>query len=250
MARHRTLTLVLAALLSTAGRPVAGEPPPDDDPEEPGAALSAFDGELKAALAAKDPGALALLVQFPLRCNHPDGSVTSIDNPRALQVHFDEVFTTRVRDAIRDTEVGDLIRRDMLGYGGGSVWVAEEGQPARYRVAVVNLPGEDPPAGRRLAFVCDTGKHRVIVEDEGGGKARYRAWNVPRSPLEKPDLEATGSGGVEGTGGCARFVWTFRPGKAEIVVGEVGCVEEEPPDGVRGELVVTTGGKTTSSWCY
>lgn len=250
----------LALALVAAGTPALTQDAPADDDgqgelDRYQAALESFDVELKAALAARDAGALALLVKLPLRLNHPDGSVTSLANPRALQVGLDAAFPPEVREKIQATTGGDLIRRDMVGYEDGVIWVEDlsgEEEPPRFRVAVVNLPGPDGDrAARVLAFVCDTGKHRVIVEANAEGKARYRSWNAPRSPLGKPDLVLEGSGGAEGTSGCAHFVWTFRADKrTEITVAELGCGEEEPPAGAHGELVVTIGDDVKSSWCY
>ena len=119
----------------------------------------------------------------------------------------------------------DLIRRDSIGYKEGVIWVddtARKGEPPRLRVAVVNLPGAEPePKQLLLVFSCDSERHRVVVEADRDGKARYRSWNKPRSLLD-----------------------------AEITVTEHGCREEEPPEGSVGELIVAAGGKVTSSWCY
>ncbi len=76
-----------------------------------------FDRELRAALSKQDAVAMAFLVQFPLRINSETGKF-SLDDPAALQSHFQEVFPAAVRKAILDQKVEEIFCRGR----GRHVW--------------------------------------------------------------------------------------------------------------------------------
>ena len=227
--------------------------------EEP--AFRRFDRELKAALEAGDPAVLALLVKFPLRLNHDDGSVVLLANPRALLSSFPEVFSPALRRKVLETKVDDYIEKSsQIGYQGGVIWVEElplEGEASSFRITVVNLEDSKPDASAakslRVSFVCETIKHRVVIEDRFGDKvAHYRVWNKPKSPLEAPDLEIVdGVADIEGRGACAARYWEFQAGSATIRASELGCTAGNESEGATGELVVTKSDGTEQSWyCF
>jgi hypothetical protein len=223
-------------------------------------AFERFDKELKAAIGAQDVVALSLLVKFPLRINHSDGGVTSLDNPRALQVHFAEVFTPEVRQSILDTKPDDrIVRSSDIGYGGGLAWVEEqtfEGDDTGFRIKSINLvdPKAEAAAAKalKIGFVCETRKHRIVIEEQGEDpKPRYRVWNRPKALNEKPDLEITeGTATWEGSGVCASQVWKFPAGKSTIEVSGLACGPGDEPDGAIGMLTVTTGESVQSYYCF
>jgi hypothetical protein len=76
-----------------------------------------------------------------------------------------------------------------------------------YRLTAVNVPVETTtpkPPVRRIEFTCGAKLQRLLVDSEGTGKLRLRAWERPRSVSDKPDFEiAGGEAGVEGTASCA-----------------------------------------------
>jgi hypothetical protein len=142
-------------------------------------------------------------------------------------------------------------------YGEGSVWVNRQTDSAgsRYLVETINLPGYD---GSRylgphphVQFVCETSKHRVIVDSVPDAGLRYRAWNNPNSLTGKPDFEiAKGTVQSEGTGPCRHSIWTFATGPTGYSVQELGCYTDAPA-GAKGRLEVSTSGTTQASWwCF
>lgn len=239
------------ALLLVAASGAAAQTPP---------AFERFDKELKAAIGAQDVVALSLLVRFPLRVNHPDGGATSLDTPRALQVRFAEVFTPEVRRGILESKADDyIVRSSDIGYSGGVVWVEEqafESDDSGYRIKSVNLSDAKAEAAAakalKIAFVCETKKHRIVIEEQGEDpKPRYRVWNRPKPLGDKPDLEiAEGSTGWEGSGVCATPTWKFPAGKSTIEVSGLACGPGDEPDGAIGLLTVTTGESVQSHYCF
>lgn len=225
------------------------------------AAFQRFDKELKAALRVENLPALTLLVHFPLRINHRDGSVTSLNSPLTLVQRFSEVFTPEVRKRILESEGDDFIfRASDVGFAGGVVWAAEfsgEEGDSFFRLHVINLDkgGPAPPADRfTLAFACQTRKHRILIEHRSSdGMAHYRVWNRPKSPVEKPDLEIqNGKAGWEGSGVCGTHYWEFPVGAGTTIrVGELACGSGEEPNGATGLLTVTKADGTEQSWyCF
>jgi hypothetical protein len=220
--------------------------------------LAAFDAELRAALTKQDIEALSLLVRFPLRINESDGSTYSLDNPPALQRHFADVFPSRVRSAVLNQKLDDVTCVSMgVVYRYGEVDLV----PTKigWSVGSVNLSGEGSDrntnaASARVGFVCRSEKYRVAIDSNAKGKQRYRAWKMPRSILERPDLEIpNGSSAVEGTGGCAHTVWSFKDGATSYSVEELGCFPDsnQPPEGARGQLLIAEKGREDQWWwCY
>jgi hypothetical protein len=213
-------------------------------------AFLAFDKELRDARSRQDPGIAALLVRYPLRVNDGRGS-WSVPDARSLEGHFQEIFPTAIRSAVLDQRPRDLACSYMgVMYGNGAVWVNRQvGVGAPYLVETVNLPS-NAPAGK-LALVCETSRHRVIVDNGADGAPRYRAWNKPHSLTDRPDLEiAKGTEQSEGTGPCRHSIWTFTAGATSYVVQELGCQgdSDEPPKGATGKLEVGVSGKTQASW--
>jgi hypothetical protein len=217
-----------------------------------------FDGELRVALSTQNPVAAAVLVSYPLRVNHADGSSTSLGNPRAVQTLFGEVFSPAVRSAVLATPtVGVSCTYSGIMYGSGQLWVQPigEGASQRYRVTTVNVP--EPPAARvpaepSLVFVCETQRDRVVIDRKPAGDVRYRSWNRPRPVTETPDLEiAAGSETGEGTGPCFHTIWTFKSGDATFVVSERGCTDDSVPVDVTGFLEVSIAGRpSVTSPCH
>lgn len=248
--------LALGLLLST----VAAAEPADSETDYR-TAFEHFDQELKAALRADNLDALVLLVKFPLRINHADGSTTSLDTPFTLQARYRETFTAEVRQGILASKGDDFIfRASDVGFAGGVAWAEQfptEGDDAIFRLKVINLSRSGPDAGAdklRLAFVCETKKHRIVIEDKSSdGSARYRVWNRPKSLLEPPDLEIrNGKRGWEGSGVCAYRFWDFSAGSGvSIRVGELGCGPGDEPAGATGDLAVTKKDGSEQHWyCF
>lgn len=230
-------------------------------PEDYRRAFEHFDQELKGALRADNLDALALLVQFPLRVNHADGSTTSLENAFTLGTRYREVFTPAVKKEILESKGDDYIfRASDVGYGGGVAWAEQfptEGEDAIFRLKSINLSGSETDAGAgklRLAFVCETTKHRIVIEDKSSdGSARYRVWNRPKALLEAPDLEIkNGKLGWEGSGVCAYRFWEFPAGSGVTIrVGELGCGPGDEPQGATGDLVVTKKDGSEQRWyCF
>lgn len=215
----------------------------------------AFDRELRAALKSGDAVAIAFLVRFPLRLNHADGSVTSLNNARALQTHFAELFPGPVVAAILAEPSDQLFcTYDGVMYGSGRLWVRSKDDT--FRIEVVNLPKSRYRSAKesqpKVEFTCDAEKHRVVIDSTTPKAFRYRAWNKPHSPEEKPDMELhEGSKNVEGTSPCTHAVWTFTKGNVTYLVGELGCTERVPPKDAIGELEVSSGDTTLGHWwCF
>ncbi|MDE3166961.1 MAG: hypothetical protein KGN36_14235 [Acidobacteriota bacterium] len=214
------------------------------------AGFLAFDRELRAAVTARDPAATALLVEFPLRVNTGHGSY-SLNDPAMLQARFAEVFSPSVRRAIVEQKAGEVFCNSTgVMYGSGLVWagIARQG----YAIQVINLPADASreTAGREVAFVCRTERHRVVIDVTAAGVPRYRSWNRPHAPTDPPDLEiAAGKRDYEGTGPCAAAIWTFHAAATTYSLEEAGCAPA--PKGATAQLTVSTGGKTLAEWwCY
>ena len=215
-------------------------------------ALLAFDRELRAALAKQDALTVAALATYPLRVNDDRGGY-ALSGPAAVQSHFQEVFPPTIRAAVVNQKAGDFFcTAEGIMYGNGQIWV--EATPVGFAIKVVNLPAADHPLASRIDFVCNAEKHRIIVDGAPGGAVRYRAWNRPRLLSETPDLEIpNGKGSVEGTGPCKYRLWKFNRGGTEYTVSELSACGEpnSTPQGARGTLDVTAGGKSIAHfWCY
>jgi hypothetical protein len=192
-------------------------------------------------------------VDYPLHLDHEDGSVTSLDNPRAVQTRLEAAFPRAVRTTVLESDAKSLFcKAEGAMYGDGAVWVAlvGEGTAQRYRVISVNLPDGDPPGGApAVDFICDAARHRVVIDTSRAGAVRYRAWTKPHPLTDPPDIELAGAVRGEGTGSCAHAIWTFKGPKAVYTVTERGCSEAATDD--IGELRVATPGQADLHWpCY
>jgi len=140
----------------------------------------------------------------------------------------------------------------------GNLWVGQvgEGKGLRFRVTTISLPPINAanayPTTPKIEFICDAEKHRVVIDSNASNRSRYRAWNKPHSTTEAPDIEIAGPGAnVEGTSPCTHSIWTFKKGRAEFEVSDMGCTESTPPKGAVGQLSVSVGGTVKQKWwCY
>lgn len=101
-----------------------------------------------------------------------------------------------------------------------------------------------PSAIGNPAFVCRTEKHTIRIDEIAKATFRYRSWNLPKTPDQKPDVSLTSSDfGIEGTGPCTYKMYKFKTGQVQYSVNEgVGCTEEAPPAGAKGSLGVSVNG--------
>lgn len=254
--------LALAAAFNNASMLAQGSPrdPCHAMPSDSAAAknfftFDQFDKELRIALTRQDPLLLAVLVKFPLVVNDDGGSI-SINDPHALQTHFQEIFTPAVRKEILDDKsekTGCL--EAGLDYGRGVIWVdaSEHG----YAINVVNRDAVPPYSMKsqwqipQIQFLCQTKAHRIIINTMTDGTLRYRSWNKPRPLTDEPDLELVkGEGSFEGTQVCAIPIYTFKNGKTVYkVYGGTGCTEA--PKDATGNINLTIGDNEPQIlWCY
>ena len=218
----------------------------------------AFDRELRAALSKQDPTAMSFLVDFPLNVDQAGTSI-SINNATTMQARFQELFPAEIQSIVLDQELNTL-RCNWTGiyYGSyfpGQIWVRAKDQ--RYALKSIDFPPESgaplPYKTPGITFFCNTLERRLVLDTDTSGTIRYRAWNVPRSVTDKPDVEITPvTVDIEGTGFCAHSVWKFSEGDTEITVMEHGCSPDSspPPEGSKGSLTVSAAGETKHWWCY
>ena len=95
-----------------------------------------------------------------------------------------------------------------------------------------------------LVINCRTDKHTIQI-DKFQESYRYKSWNLPKSLLEKPDMEVSnGTLEVEGTGACSSQIWTFTKGAVKFVMDNgIACLEKAPPVGTVANLVVLIKGE-------
>jgi hypothetical protein len=219
-----------------------------------------FDASLRAALKNGDPSALSLLVKFPLGLQDADGSSLAITDAATLQSKFDLAFPQTVRDAILKLKPSDFWCNYVQAfYNSDGVQVNIEqvkvGEAKEFRVTSVDLiPSSNPLAksDHQIRFVCHTQKYRILIDQTGAEKLRYRAWVKPSTFPDKPDMEIdTGAETVEGSDICGHSIWTFKNGKTQYQVSELGCTNgSEPKDSV-GSVNITIGDKPIETlWCY
>jgi hypothetical protein len=177
------------------------------------------------------------------------GSI-SINNPQALQERFDEIFPEYVKTAVLRTVRSD-VGCSFAGviYGNGEIWVDPDVADGvlEYWIDSVNLSPKSLNSTtlvhRLLDFVCDTPKHRILIDSDKQIQYRYRAWNKPKAISEPPDMEID-AGKLEmlGTGPCLHTEWKFTKGKTTFTVSELGCTNGSEPTGTHGFLTVEIDG--------
>jgi hypothetical protein len=99
-----------------------------------------------------------------------------------------------------------------------------------------------------VGFVCQTSKHRILIEERSDGSARCRVWKRPKSLLEAPDIELDGAARIEGTGECRARFWSFQSGKMKLEVSEPGCGPGDEPEGLVGALDLAQEDGSPQSW--
>ena len=224
----------------------------------------AFDRELRDALTRQDAGAMALLIEHPLRVNSARGKYL-LEDPRSLQLRFQEVFPPAVRNAVLKYGLDNIFcSYNGIMYGNGELWVDvlsdrrfHAKNSSHYAIKSVNLHDSSPdeiPNQPKLEFVCETEKHRIIVDTLDRLSFHYRAWNKPRAIAEKPDLELTkGTFEFQGTGVCSYGLMTFTNANTNYILQKgLGCLggNDVPAEAI-GQLEVTSRDKTLSTaWCY
>lgn len=217
------------------------------------AAWQRFDQELRVALAARDAAALALLVRFPLEVRR-DGGRVRIEDPVAWQQAFDVLWTpARVQAVLQTRWPSQNCRGEALGYADGQVWAELDAGAGAAEPRIVALQLDSSGVGAGPQFVCRTPKYRVLVEQIGSARYRYRSWNQPHSLSAAPDLTLeAGPAALDfsGTGACATQGWTFRSGQVVYELTERGCTDSSVPAWVRGMLSVSVQGReVASAWC-
>ena len=218
-----------------------------------------FDSALRSALKGRDAAALALLVQFPLALNYPDGSHVSLGNAAALQKQFDEAFPSTAREIVAGQKSDALFCKADGGVmsGNGELWVdlVGEGKTRQFRIIAVNVADDAEKPGKpgeaKVQLACNTDRFHIVVDADGSGVPRYRSWNKPHAPPEKPALQLKGRDDGEGTGSCFHRIWRFKNANADYVLSEPGCTEDKVPGNAKAQLEVLIGGKSQLvSWCY
>lgn len=223
-----------------------------------------FDAALRDALKSNDVAALALMIDFPFKVTSPDGASISINDASTLQYQFNTAFPKAARDAILNQDPSQFFcKENWLMYGDRHADVDVEqvdvGATKEFRVTSVSLidadTGKLAPGTHRIEFICHTPKYRILVDSAGEDKARYRAWIKPHSVLIKPDMEIdTGISDVEGSGMCGRNVWTFKNGKTQYEVAELGCTDGSEPKGSIGSVAISATDNPDhpieTLWCY
>lgn len=248
------MLLIPALLALPTGAPAQGKssrPQATAAPAEEtdAASFARFESELKSALQSADPAAMALLTRFPLRVNGDGGSLRELLNASALQQEFDQAFPEWFRKEVLAAPSSNVERSDMVGIANGLIWAerVSTDNGMRYRLRTINT-GRSTRTGAaqpQLVYACQTPKHRILVDSSNDEAFRYRSWNIPGFPPQKPDLEMSGSVDFEGRGECAHRVFTFERGDTRIIVTEPGCGESDTPV---GSLEVQIKGATAANY--
>lgn len=234
-----TVCLVLSATHAIA----------EDDPYPHVQRYKVFASDLKLALQRADPAAVALLTQFPLRVNLPGSTRIGIENASTLQSRFAEVFTPALRKRVLESamQAPERLGGESFMLADGLLWaeIVEHEHGPRFRLIVVNVPGEKATTWPQLKMVCETPKHRIIIEQISDEQSRYRSWNLPRALTETPDLELTGVSSHEGSGPCVHPIHTFERGDTRIFVSEGGCRKHHWPE---NSVTVELKGELAAEW--
>lgn len=109
----------------------------------PDAQVLAFLQRLQQAVSAGNRGAVAGMVNYPLRVNHDAAKHTMIASAAVLLKQYDAVFTPAIRQAIV-TETPDRLTggRDGAAIKGGLVWISgvcDESHPPKCRLGVASV---------------------------------------------------------------------------------------------------------------
>lgn len=212
-----------------------------------------FDQDLRDALRTNDIVALSLLVDFPLQVNQGGAGSFRVNNAASLETRLDEVFTRKVRKAIRETPVTDVFCRPSGGimYGHGEAWVMLD--EAGYGVAVINRTKTRSKAKSGISYTCRTPNRSFVIVREVE-TYRYRSWEGASQLSAPAGSEIVGgTHEYQGTGPCAHSVWTFPFGAGSIVVSGIGCFPDSnpPPEGARGRIWIDSGdGTSDMEWCF
>jgi hypothetical protein len=219
-------------------------------------AFLAFDAELREALKTRDAATFAALAAYPLRVNQGSRGTVLVSTPAALQSRFDELVPPAIVSAVLGAAPRSIgCSATGVMYAAGAVWVGSigTGGTSHLAVTVLNLP-DTAAAGERIAprveFVCRAASLRAIVDVDGSGVYRYRAWNRPKALSDTPDLAvASGTRDYEGTGACGHPVWSFETGADTIAVLGKGCTPDAETS--TGNLLITRGAKVLQRMdCY
>ncbi len=104
-----------------------------------------------------------------------------------------------------------------------------------------------------IVYTCKTPKHIILIDTTSADTYRYRAWNLPKSTSQKPDMVVqNGTMNYEGTGVCGSNYYTFKTGNVEFNVDDsVACTEERPPKDAIGSLYVRVSGEEKNHYyCF
>lgn len=240
---------ILCFMLSWASNSAVRAADDESDPYPHVRRHGQFVAELQSALERSDPAAVALLTDFPLRVNTPDRTQYLIPDERALQRYFASAFPPELRArirTIRDVAPERVGGEDfMLAHGLLWLTIIEHDDGPRFRLKTVNVPGREEPHWPTLAMVCETPKHRIIIDLISAEQSRYRSWNLPRALTEKPDLELKGQRTSEGTGACQHPQHVFESGKTRITAIQGGCRKNEWP---ANTIVVEIDAVEVNAW--
>lgn len=219
-----------------------------------------FDNALREALEARNAGAVAALVSFPLQVNLASGGHQTLRDATAFRQQAAALLPV-LRKAVMPQQPGQLFcNADGVMYADGTVWAnpVGSGGAAPFRITSMNLPkgvslgaAGTPVAARKPELACSTEKFRIEIEAMGDGKPLYRAWNLPHAASAVPAMELAGTMTREGTGVCSHRIWRFRNGNTDYVVTEPGCTDGGGvPAGAKAQLEVDIAGKPRlKAWC-
>lgn len=221
-----------------------------------------FDNALREALEARDAGAVAALISFPLQLNLAGGGHETVRDAAAFQRQSGALLPV-LRKAVMAQQPGELFcNMNGVMYDNGTIWANPVGSgiAAPFLITSVNLPKgvslqaaatpATAAAARKPELACKTDKFRIEIESMGDGKPLYRAWNLPHAAPEPPAMELAGNVTREGTGMCSHRIWHFRNGNTDYVVTEPGCTDGSEPAGAKAQLEVDIAGKPRlKAWC-
>jgi len=220
-----------------------------------------FDASLRAALKSGDPAALSLLLKFPLGLRDADGSSTSVADAATLQLKFDTAFPPLARNAVLSLKPSDLWCNYVQAFYSDNhaqvdIDLVDVGIEKEFRITGIDIletkSKASSKADHQVQFICHTPKYRILIDATDGGKMRYRAWAKPRAFPDKPDMQIdTGIVRGEGSDVCAHDIWTFKNGKTQYEVSELGCTDGSEPKNAIGSVDITIGEKPVETlWCY